>query len=221
MGNKNKLKRFEDIARFENVFEYTDFEEKPTPKGKWHDEIFGNDKPIVLELACGKAEYTIYLAEHFRDRNYIGIDLKGNRIWKGAKYALKNKMLHVRFIRMLIDHLPDYFEQGEVDEIWITFPDPHLRESRSKQRLTSPKFLEIYRKILKPGSIIHLKTDSDLLYEFTLETIEEEGCEITKKVDDIYSEEPENELLTHQTFYEKKHLKAGKSIHYVAFRLSE
>ncbi|WP_234567129.1 tRNA (guanosine(46)-N7)-methyltransferase TrmB [Rhodohalobacter sp. 614A] len=221
MGNKNKLKRFEDIARFENVFEYTDFGDKPTPKGKWHKEIFENENPIVLELACGKAEYTIYLAEKNPDKNYIGIDLKGNRIWKGASYALQNGMNHVRFIRMLIDHLPDYFEKGEVDEIWITFPDPHLRESRSRQRLTSPKFLNIYRKLLNPGSSIHLKTDSDLLYEFTLETIKEERCEIIKKVDDIYKEEPGNELLTHQTFYEKKHLKAGKTIHYIAFRLSE
>lgn len=219
MGNKNKLKRFGDIARFENVFEYTDFEDKPTPKGKWHTEVFENENPIVLELACGKAEYTIYLAERNPDKNYIGIDLKGNRIWKGANYALKHQMKHVRFIRMLIDHLPDYFEKGEVDEIWITFPDPHLRESRSKQRLTSPKFLNIYRKILKPGSTIHLKTDSDELYDFTLETIQEEGCDIIKKVDDIYTEMPDSELLTHKTFYEKKHLKAGKTIHYVSYKV--
>lgn len=217
---KNKLKRFEDIDRFENVYEYTDFEKNPTPKGKWHEEVFGNENPIVLELACGKAEYTIYMAERNPGKNYIGIDLKGNRIWKGARYALKNEMKHVRFIRMLIDHVPDYFEKGEVDEIWITFPDPHLRESRSKQRLTSPKFLGIYRRILKPGSKIHLKTDSDLLYDFTLETVDEEGCEIIKKVDDIYKEEPENELLTQKTFYEKQHLQAGKTIHYIAFRLS-
>lgn len=219
MGKKNKLQRFRDIARFENVFEYTDFEHKPTPKGNWHDEVFRNRNPIVLELACGKAEYTIFLARKFPEKNYIGIDLKGNRIWKGAKYALEKKIDHVRFIRMLIDHLEDYFEPGEVDEIWITFPDPQPRESRSKQRLTSPKFLKIYRKILKPGSLIHLKTDSGLLYRFTLETIEEEGCEIIKKVDDIYSEEPDNELLTNQTFYEKKHLKEGKTIHYVCFCL--
>lgn len=220
MGNKNKLQRFKDIARFQNVYEYTDFEDEPTPKGKWHNGIFKNKNPIVLELACGKGEYTIFQAEHNPDRNYIGIDLKGNRIWKGAKYALKNKLDHVRFLRMLIDHLPDYFESGEVDEIWITFPDPHLRGSRSKQRLTSPKFLDIYRKVLKPGGRIHLKTDSDHLFNFTLETINEEGCKIIKKIDDIYKEEPDNELLTHKTFYEKKHLKAGKTIHYVAFRLN-
>lgn len=219
MGNKNKLRRFEDIARFQNVFEYTDFEDEPTPKGKWHDEIFENENPIVLELACGKAEYTIYLAENNTDRNYIGIDLKGNRIWKGAKYALNQGMKHVRFLRMLIDHLKDYFEPGEVDEIWITFPDPHPRGSRARQRLTSPKFLEIYRNVLKPGGLIHLKTDSDLLYNFTLEIIDEENCKIIKKVDDIYKEEPNNEVLTHKTFYEKKHLEAGKTIHYVRFTL--
>lgn len=216
---KDKLKRFDDIARFQNVFEYTDFEDEPTPRGQWNEEIFENEHPIVLELACGKGEYTIFNAERNSDKNYIGIDLKGNRIWKGAKYALKNDLSNVRFLRMLIDHLADYFEKGEVDEIWITFPDPHLRGSRSKQRLTSSKFLEIYRQVLKPGGRIHLKTDSDELFGFTLETIEEEGCEIIKKVDDVYGEEPDNEVLTHQTYYEKKHLKAGKTIHYVQFTL--
>lgn len=219
MGSKNKLQRFEEIARFENVFEYTDFEEKPTPKGKWHKKVFGNENPIVLELACGKAEYTIFLAERQPDKNYIGIDLKGDRIWKGAKYALENKMDNVHFIRLLIDHLPDYFEKGEVDEIWIPFPDPHPRGSRARQRLTSSKFLDIYRKVTKPGVVIHLKTDSDLLFNFTLETIEEEGCEIIHKVDDIYKERPRDELLTHKTYYEKQHLKAGKKIKYIGFRL--
>lgn len=216
---KDKLKRFKDITRFQNVFEYTDFEDEPTPKGKWDEEVFGNDNPTVLELACGKGEYTTFQAERHPDQNYIGIDLKGNRIWKGAKYALKKKLNNVRFLRMLIDHLPDYFEKGEVDEIWITFPDPHLRGSRSKQRLTSPKFLDIYRQVLKPGGRIHLKTDSDELFDFTLETIDEQDCKIIKKVDDIYKEEPDNEVLTHQTYYEKKHLKAGKTIHYVRFTL--
>jgi len=220
MGNKNKLQRFKDIARYQNVFEYTDFEgNEPPPKGKWNKEIFRNKNPIVLELACGKGEYTIYLAEKNPGKNCIGIDLKGNRIWKGATYALNHQVRNIRFIRMQIDHLEDYFEPGEVDEIWITFPDPHPRGSRSKQRLTSTKFLEIYRNVLKPGGLIHLKTDSDLLYNFTLETIKEEDCQIDKKVDDIYKEEPDNKLLTHKTFYEKKHLEAGKTIHYVAFQL--
>lgn len=217
---KNKLKRFKDIDRFENVFEYTDFEESPTPKGKWHSEVFRNNNPIVLELACGKGEYTLFLAEQFPDRNYIGIDLKGNRIWKGAKYALDQEMENVHFIRMLIDHLEDYFEPGEVDEIWITFPDPHPRESRSKQRLTSPKFLKIYRNILKKGGLIHLKTDSDLLYNFTLETIEEEECTLLRQVDDIYSEAPYDPLLTQKTFYEKQHLEEGRTIRYVCFQLN-
>lgn len=216
---KNKLQRFEDVAHFKNVFEYTDFEGKPTPKGKWREEVFKNKNPTVLELACGKGEYTILLAEKYPNQNYIGIDLKGDRIWKGAKYALENEMENVHFIRMLIDHLPDYFEQGEVDEQWIIFPDPHPRESRSKQRLTSPKFLDIYRKVLKPKSLIHLKTDSDLLYNFTLETIEEENCTLLRKVDDIYSDTPFDPLLSHKTFYEKQHLKEGRTIHYVCFHL--
>ena len=185
MGKKNKLRRFADIARFENVF-----------------------------------EYTIYLAEQNPDKNYIGIDLKGNRIWKGAKYALENGMKNVHFIRMLIDHLPDYFDRGEVDEIWITFPDPQPRGSRAKQRLTSPKFLEIYRQVTSPGCTVHLKTDSNLLFNFTLETIEEESCNLVRIEHDIYKNAPGDDLLTHKTFYERQHLKAGKTIHYVSFQIS-
>lgn len=216
---KNKLERFEDIARFENVFEYTDFEDGPPPKGRWHSDIFGNDNPIILELACGKGEYTLFLAEQYPDRNYIGIDLKGNRIWKGAKYAMDQGMDNVRFVRMLIDHLEDYFEPGEVSEIWITFPDPHPRGSRSKQRLTSPKFLDIYKNILEKSGLIHLKTDSDLLYDFTLETIEDENCTLLRNVGDIYKEASYDQLLTQKTYYEKQHLRDGKTIHYVCFQL--
>lgn len=219
MGRKNKLQRFSEIARFENVFEYTDFENTDPPKGRWKSEIFKNENPIVLELACGKGEYTIYLAEKHPNKNFIGIDLKGARIWKGAKYALEKGLSNVRFIRMFIDHLEEYFSKGEVDEIWITFPDPYPRKSKVNKRLTSSKFLEIYRKVLKSGKPIHLKTDSDKLYRFTLETIKEEGCKMIRKVDDVYSEMPEDELLTNQTFYEKQHLADGRTIHYVKFLL--
>ncbi len=216
---KNKLQRFEDVARFKNVFEHTDFEDEPLPKGKWRDEVFQNDRPIVLELACGKGEYTIFLAEQYPQKNYIGIDIKGNRLWKGAKHALKNEMENVYFLRMFIDHLEDYFEPGEVDEIWITFPDPYPRKSDAKKRLTSPKFLNIYRKVVKPGCLIHLKTDSDKLYKFTLETIAQENCTILRKVDDVYSDALYDQLLTHQTYYEKQHLEEGRTIHYVCFQL--
>lgn len=216
---KNKLQKFEDVDRFSNVFEYTDFKETPKPKGTWHQKIFKNENPIVLELACGKGEYTVSLAEKFPDKNFIGIDKKGWRLWTGASLALEKPLPNVHFLRIYIDHLEEYFEKGEVDEIWITFPDPYLRKSKSSKRLTSPKFLEIYRKILSPGATVHLKTDSDFLYNFTLETIEWENCRILDQVDDIYSERPDDPILTIQTYYEKMHLEEGKTIRYVSFRL--
>ncbi|WP_069130143.1 tRNA (guanosine(46)-N7)-methyltransferase TrmB [Rhodohalobacter halophilus] len=217
---KNKLQKFEDVDRFSNVFEYTDFEDgTPKPKGTWHKEIFKNNNPIVLELACGKGEYTVNLARKNPDKNYIGIDKKGWRLWKGAKKALEEPLPNVHFMRIYIDHLADYFEKGEVDEIWITFPDPYLRDSKSSKRLTSPKFLDIYRKVAKPGTIIHLKTDSVPLFRFTLETIEAEGCEIVDRVDNVYAERPEDPVLSIKTFYEKMHLEENKTIQYVAFKL--
>jgi len=219
--SKNKLQKFEDVDRFSNVFEYTDYDDGTAkPKGTWHKEIFKNDHPIVLELACGKGEYTINLARRNPDKNFIGIDKKGWRLWKGAKKAIEEPLPNVHFMRIFIDHLAEYFEKGEVDEIWITFPDPYLRDSQSSKRLTSPKFLNIYRKVLAPNAIIHLKTDSDELYDFTLETIDEENCEIVDRVDDVYSERPDDPILTIKTFYEKMHLEKGKTIHYIAFRLN-
>lgn len=217
---KDKLKRFRDVARFPNVFEYTDFENSPRPKGSWHKNIFKNGNPIVLELACGKGEYTINLARQFPHKNFIGIDKKGSRLWRGAKTALEEPLPNVHFIRMFIDHLDEYFGPGEVSEIWITFPDPYLRDYNMSKRLTSPKFLEIYRKILKSGSSMHLKTDSDELYAFTLKVIETENCMLIDKADDVYTERAEDPVLTIQTFYEKKHLGEQKTIHYVAFRFS-
>lgn len=217
---KNKLQKFEEVDRFPNVFEYTDYDEgTPKPKGTWHKEIFENDNPIVLELACGKGEYAVNLARRNPDKNYIGIDKKGWRLWKGAKQAIKEPLQNVHFMRIFIDHLAEYFEKNEVDEIWITFPDPYLRDSQSSKRLTSPKFLGIYRKILSSNATIHLKTDSDELYNFTHETLAEEKCKIIDRVDDVYAERPNDPILTIQTFYEKMHLEEGKTIHYVSFRL--
>lgn len=218
---KNKLQKFEDVDRFSNVFEYTDFAEKPKPKGTWHRDVFGNDNPIVLELACGKGEYTVRLAGLFPDKNFIGIDKKGWRLWTGAKQALEEPLPNVHFMRIYIDHLSEYFEKGEVDEIWITFPDPYLRKSKSSKRLTSPKFLEIYRQILSPEAVIHLKTDSDHLYNFTLETISEENCVLLEKMDDLYRTSPDDPVLSIKTFYEKMHLEAGKTIHYLSFKLND
>lgn len=218
---KDKLKRFGDVARFPNVFEYTDFDESSKPKGTWRRDIFKNDNPVVLELACGKGEYTVNLARKFPGKNFIGIDKKGSRLWRGAKTALEEPLPNVHFIRMFIDHLEEYFAPGEVDEIWITFPDPYLRGSQTSKRLTSPKFLDIYRKILKPGAKINLKTDSDELYSFTLQVVRSENCKLIQKVDDVYREKPDDPVLSIQTFYEKKHLESKKTIHFVKFQLSE
>lgn len=220
MGNKNKIKRIAEVAQFENVLEYTYLKESERPKGIWKNDHFRNQNPITLELACGKGEYTIELARRNPERNFIGIDIKGPRIWKGAKTALEENLTNVRFLRMFIDHLNHYFDRDEVDEIWITFPDPYLKKKpRRSKRLTSPKFLDIYRNLLKADGIIHLKTDSKTLFDFTLETIRQEGCTILRRVDDVYRVAPDDDLLNIQTFYEKMHLKEGKTIYYVSFTL--
>jgi tRNA (guanine-N7-)-methyltransferase len=218
---KNKLKKFDDIARFTNVLEYTDFEsnESEKPKGKWHQQIFENDNPIVLELACGKGEYTINLARKYPHKNFIGIDKKGWRIWTGAKIAIEEPLSNTYFMRIFIDHLKEYFARNEVDEIWIVFPDPFLRESRESNRLTSPKFLDIYREILKPEGLIHLKTDSPDLFNYTLQVMESEKCTIIERVDNIYEERPDDEILAIKTFYEEMHLEERRTIRYISFRL--
>lgn len=218
---KNKLQKFEDVARFHNVFEYTDYTDRPKPVGRWHSDVFNNKNPITLELACGKAEYTVQLARRNPDCNYIGIDKKGWRIWTGAKTALEENLVNTHFMRIFIDHLEEYFAPGEVEEIWIVFPDPFLRESRESNRLTSPKFLEIYQNILKPGSVIHLKTDSPELFSYTLDVIKQERCRLLDRCDDIYRERSDDELLTIKTFYEERHLHEGRTIRYVSFQLPE
>lgn len=221
MGKKRKIRRIADVAEFENVLEYTDFQDSVKPAGSWHEKIFKNSHPIILELACGKGEYTIALARKYRLKNCIGVDIKGPRIWRGAKTALDEGLENVRFLRIFIDHLSEYFTPGEVEEIWITFPDPYIRKkSKRSKRLTSPKFLDIYRKVLKPGGVIHLKTDSPILYQFTLDTIREQGCILIENIFDIYHTEHSNELLNIQTFYEKMHLAEGKTIYYIAFQLN-
>jgi len=218
MGRKNKLERIADVQRFSNVFEYKNFKENPELKGKWHTHVFRNHNPITLELACGKGEYTTNLAREYPERNFIGIDIKGPRIWVGAKQALEEPLENVRFLRSFIDHLENFFVENEVDEIWIPFSDPYLKKER--KRLTAPKFIDVYRSILKPGGLIHVKTDSRVLYNYTLEVIQREKCIIEQRIDDVYHEKHNYEhLTTIQTYYEKMHLEAGKSIHYVSFRL--
>lgn len=221
MAGKNKSGRIRELLTFSNVLQYSELQEDENPSGRWKEQIFQNQQPITLELACGKGEYTLNLARRYPQRNFVGVDLKGPRIWLGAKTALEEKRTNVRFLRAYIDHLDHFFSPEEVDELWITFPDPFIKRiSRRSNRLTSPKFLEIYKKVLKPGGMIHLKTDSAILFQFTLDTIEKVGGTLLRRVDDIYSECPHDDLLTIQTFYEKGHRQAGKCIRYLAFQLS-
>jgi tRNA (guanine-N7-)-methyltransferase len=218
----NKLERFKQIAAFDHVYELSDFQHNGArkPKGRWA-EIFGNDHPVVLELACGKGTYTTALARRYPEKNFIGVDIKGARIWKGAKRAKKEKLENVRFLRIYIDHLDEYFAPAEVDDIWITFPDPYPRMSDRNKRLTSPKFLSIYQNVLAKDGCIRLKTDSEELFTYTQKVIEQTGCTLLRKIEDIYQECPDNELLTIKTDFEKKHLKSGRTITYLRFNLPE
>lgn len=213
MGQK-KLARFAEIETFPNVLIYP--EDMP---GKW-SQHFGNNNPVTLELACGKGEYTLGLGRLFPQENFIGVDVKGNRIWKGARTALNESMKNVAFLRTQIDHITNYFAPGEVKEIWITFPDPFLRKSKSKKRLTSSRFLHLYRQILMPGGKIHLKTDSPELYAFTKEMIEENNCSLLKDLPDVYATQPDV-VLDIKTFYEASHLREGRTIRYLQFTLPD
>ena len=187
-------------------------------KGKWKTDYFKNDNPITVELACGKGEYTVGLAERFPDRNFIGIDVKGNRIWKGAQYAIEKGLTNVAFHRLMIGNIEEYFDKGEIDEFWITFPDP--QHVRKRKRLTNAMFLDRYRAISKDGAIMNLKSDSTRFYGYTKETIEEQNLTILKDSDDIYAWEEIPEYLSNiQTFYEQMWLAEGKKIKYLQYAL--
>lgn len=218
----NKKQRFREVAEFDHVLEYTDFQQSDNekPAGKWNANIFENENPLILELACGTGSYTIELARRNQERNYIGIDIKGARIWKGAKKAQAEGLDNVRFIRMFIDHLDEYFTEGEVDEIWITFADPFSRAGDRNNRLTHSKFLTLYKKVLKPGGVIHFKTDDTDFYNYSCWSIEQFGGSVIKKNDDIYSIEPDDDRLLIQTVFEKKHIQQGKTISYCKFKIS-
>lgn len=187
-------------------------------KGRWGEEMFGNDHPIVLELGCGKGDYTIALAERHPEINYIGVDIKGARLWKGAKYATENALPNVAFLRTRIEFIEAFFGPGEVSEIWLTFSDPQLRGSENS-RLSSPLFLERYRKFLKPGGIVHLKTDSRFLYEYTRAVTQVNGLQVLSAGTDIYHHpvDAPAEVTQVQTFYEKMFLEMGLPITYLAF----
>ena len=211
---KDKLRRFAEIEDFNNVFQLD--EGKPL-KGAWAKEFFKNSNPVVLELACGKGEYTVNLAQLFPDKNFVGIDYKGNRIWRGAKTALEEGVNNVAFLRIQIENLTDYFAPEEVDEIWITFPDPQPQLSREKKRLTSPRFLDMYREVLRPGAFINLKTDNDGFYAYSAGQVEELGLKLHIKTEDLYHSEFADEVLSIKTYYEKKYLAHNKNINYLKF----
>ncbi|MBK7872564.1 MAG: tRNA (guanosine(46)-N7)-methyltransferase TrmB [Saprospiraceae bacterium] len=230
MGRRNKLQKFSDLLRFPHVYENFDAEnpgligangESIDLKGKWAAQHFKNDRPITLELACGRGEYTIGLAQRYPERNFIGVDIKGARIWKGANAAQEKGLENVAFLRTRIEQIALFFAPEEISEIWITFPDPFLRDAKSNRRLTSPFFLDQYRKILKKEGIVHLKTDEMNLYKFTLETLAADAnAELLYCDDDIYARAlpfPELEL---KTYYETQHLAEGKTIKYVRFKLN-
>jgi tRNA (guanine-N7-)-methyltransferase len=214
MGQK-KLIKFAALATYPNVLQYPE-----GTKGKWN-EYFKNDNTITLELACGKGEYSVGLGEQYKDRNFIGVDIKGNRIYTGAKRAIEKKLDNVAFLRIQIGNITEYFAPGEVAEIWIIFPDPFLRESKAKNRLTHTRFLHQYQQILKPGSTINLKTDSKELYDFTLEMIQEHGCIIRENIADIYGMGKAAGALAIRTFYEEMHLAEGRTIYFISFSLPD
>ena len=210
---QKKLLRFAQIKEFENVFEY------PTDmQGKWHAH-FKNKQPIILELACGRGEYTVSLAKLHPDKNFIGIDIKGNRMYIGAKKALDEKINNAAFLRTQIEKLPAYFTANEIDEIWITFPDPQLRLSKAKKRLTHPRFLRLYQQVLKTEGLIHLKTDSPDLYLFTKKAAEMLGIEMIVDYDNAYNQENIAEELKIKTHYESLDIAGSKKIHYLQFKL--
>lgn len=214
MGQK-KLVRFAEIETFKNVLQFPQ-----DIAGKWNT-FFGNTHPVTLELACGKGEYALGLGRMYPERNFLGVDLKGNRIWVGAKKAIKENLVNVGFLRTQIDLIATYFAPGEVEEIWITFPDPQLRLSKAKKRLTHPKFLRLYQQFLSPGGCINLKTDSPDLYHFTRLVIDLYGCRLLADSDDVYSQSDVSDELRIKTHYESLDIAGSNRIHYLRFSLPE
>lgn len=220
---KDKIRRFAAVKSFDNFYEPVIGEVSPM-KGKWSSDHFKNDNPIVLELGCGKGEYSVGLAKHFPNKNFIGVDIKGARMFIGAEEAINDKMDNVAFLRTKIDFITDCFVPGEVDEIWLTFSDPQPK--KENKRLTSPPFIERYRKILKPGGIVHMKTDSDLLFEYTEEQIKSQKYECLELTWDLYGEIPEKidpitrDIFHIKTHYEKLFTSRGSVIKYCKFKIS-
>lgn len=224
MGSKNKLKRFKENETFANVFQPTRDElvkENYRLKGKWKKEVFKNNNPLVLELGCGKGEYTVGLAKRYPEKNFIGIDIKGARFWRGAKTAIEENIPNAAFIRTQIELIEHVFEENEVDEIWITFPDPQIKYQRTKHRMTNLQFLERYKKVIKPGGLMHLKTDSEFMHGYTLGLLHGLNFEVLYANHNVYKLEGSPEEVTEiQTFYENQYLEKDKAITYIRFKIN-
>ena len=214
---KDKLRKFAEIDTFPNVYQ---LHLGKVMKGKWASEHFKNEQSIVLELACGKGEYAVNLAKLFPEKNFIGVDLKGNRIWRGARTGVDEGIKNLAFLRIQIEDILEYFAAGEIDEIWITFADPQPQESREKKRLTFPGFLEKYKILLKNGGKVNLKTDNDGLYDYTCEKVAEHNLVIHKNTNHLYKSEFADEVLSIKTHYERIYLKHDKNINYIQFSFS-
>ncbi len=223
VGSKNKLKRFRENDTFGNVLQPTREEAVAGTfalKGKWNSDFFKNDNPIVLELGCGKGEYSVGLATKYPDSNFIGIDIKGARFWRGAKTAVEQGLHNVGFLRTQIELLEHFFADGEVAEIWITFPDPQIKYKRTKHRLTNTEFLKLYKKILAPDGVVNLKTDSEFMHGYTLGLLHGEGHEVIYANHNVYHNAGAPEVVTTiQTFYEQQYLEHDKAITYIKFKI--
>lgn len=219
---KNKLKRFAENETFK-ILVQPEFDEifnnDHQLKGEWHSNFFGNSRPIVLELGCGRGEYTVALGQKYPEKNFIGIDIKGARLWRGAKTAVEDEMDNVGFIRTRIEFIKSFFAKNEVSEIWVTFPDPQLKKSRLKKRLTCSGFLNAYREFLKPDGIVHLKTDNQNLHFYTKKLLEENGMELLYATNDLYHSDIVDDILSVKTKYEQEYLAKGMPITYLKFRI--
>lgn len=227
MAGKKKLEHFAEMKTFPHAFEpeldevfRTDYK----MKGNWRSDFFKNDNPLVVEFGCGKGEYSVGMGRKFPEKNFIGVDIKGARMWRGAKTAQEENLKNIAFLRTRIEFIEGCFAPNEVDEIWITFPDPQMKDRREKKRLTGPLFIERYKQFLKPDGIIHLKTDSDFFYHFSVEECERNDYEILFKTDNLYQKGIQNfdsdfqEILNIKTHYEQIFTEKGHNIHYLRFR---
>lgn len=223
MGSKNKLKRFKENETFDNVYQPKRDDlvgQEFKLKGKWRETVFKNDNPLVLELGCGKGEYSVGLAQKFPEKNFVGIDIKGARFWRGAKTAVEDNIDNVAFLRTQIELIEYAFGENEVDEIWITFPDPQIKYKRTKHRMTNTEFIKRYKKVLKPGGTVNLKTDSEFMHGYTLGLLHGEGHEVIYANHNVYNNEGSPEEVTEiQTFYEQQYLEQGKPITYIRFKI--